>query len=234
MSRKRPILLTGALAIIMSTGLALVACARPGPAGPAPGQDWTGGLVSPAPVQVTVNPSAMPVGDAIATGLVAQGQELILMFWGYPERPDVGMDWRDVETGGISKDSPFHTASHGWGFGTGGSDRMFVVDQIDLGDGTVIEYGAVSGSAARIVCQPPDSALVEAKFARWSLDPSVSFFWLRRRGTPIPTNSPSGHDGLMVPLAPDRYPVFTAYDRAGKAIGSVRLRPEAYGPRNDG
>jgi hypothetical protein len=234
MSRKRPILLAGALAIIMSTGLALVACAHPGPAGPAPGQDWTGGLVSAAPVQVTVNPSAMPVGDAIATGLVAQGRELILLFWGDPDHPDLGLDWRDVSSGRINEGGPLHSIFTGIGYHKGGVDPVFSVVQLSPGDGTVIEYGVVSESPARIVCQPPDGTVVEAKFARWSRDPSISFFWLRRRGTPIPSNSPSGHEGLMVPLAPDRYPLFTAYDRAGKVIGSVRLRPEAYGPRNDG
>jgi hypothetical protein len=228
------VLLAGALAIIMTTGLALVACAQPGPAGPLPGQDWTGGPVSPVPVQVTVNPSAMPVGDAIATGLVAQGQELILRFWGDPGRLYLGTDWRDVATGRITEEKPFPMVSAGSTFGAPVSDRIFEVDQADPGDGTVLEFGVVDGSPARIVCEPPGGDPVEAKFTPWSRDPSISFFWLRRPGTRIPSNIPSGNNGAMVPLAPERYPLFSAYDSAGKLIGSLRLRPEAYQPRHDG
>src|SRR6266516_4583235 len=158
MSRKRPLLLAGALAITMTTGLALVACAHPGPV-----QNWTGGPVSPVPVQVTVNPSAMPVGDAIATGLVVERRELILMFWGDPEHPYLGTDWRDVDTGRINEDGPLRSRFTGFGFGVSGSNRIFGIDQLDPGDGTVIEYGAVSGSVTRIVCQAPDSEPVEAK-----------------------------------------------------------------------
>jgi hypothetical protein len=226
MPGKRRLLLAGALAIATATGTALVACGHPGPV-----ENWAGGQVSPVPVRVTVNPSAMPLGDAVATGLVVQRQELILMFWGDPDHPYLGIDWRDVDTGRINQDGPLRSSL---GVGVSGPDRLFGVDQLNPGDGTVIEYGAVKGPVARIVSQAPESDPVEAKFVRWSRDPSVSFFWLRRRGTPLPSNSPSGHDGLMVPLAPERYPLFSAYDSAGRMIASVRLRPEAYGPRNDG
>jgi hypothetical protein len=228
MPGKRPLILAGALAVTMATGLALVACAHPGPV-----DDWAGGQVSAKPVQVTVNPSAMPVGDAVATGLVVRGQELIILFWSDPDHPSLGINWRDVATGRINDTGPLRSSA-AFGLGRTEPDRLIRVDQLDAGDGTVIEYGAVGGSAARIVSQAPGSAPVEAKYVRWSLDPSVSFFWLRRRGAPIPSNSPSGHEGLMVPLAPERYPLFSAYDRAGRLIASVRLRPEAYGPRNDG
>ena len=37
---------------------------------------------TPAPVPITANPSALPVGDTVPTGIVIGGKEMVLYFWG--------------------------------------------------------------------------------------------------------------------------------------------------------
>lgn len=77
--------------------------------------------------------------------------------------------------------------------------------------------------AARITSTPPGGGTpVDARFARWHTDSSVTIFWLRRTGTPAPAGAQ--------PDPPDRYPLVTAYDDRGATIASVHLRPREARP----
>jgi hypothetical protein len=218
----RRLVLAGALAVLSTSGLVLVSCARPG-------SGWTGGPVNPAPVRVTVNPSAMPIGDAVLTGVVIGTKEMILFLWGTREYPNLGTAWRDTRTGRVDENPPALSAAPFLDLGGG---RIFGTDQLVVGDGTVVELGAVRGAAARIVSQPPGAEPVEAKYVRWSADPGIVIFWLRRAGPPIPSNHPV--PGGSEPYAPERYPLISVYDGAGRVVAVTRIRPPADKPRMDG
>jgi hypothetical protein len=211
----RRVVLAGLLALAGTLGTVLVSCAAPAPDG------WTGGPASPVPVRVTVNPSALPIGDAVATGVVVSGKEMILYLWGGRDLPDLGWAWRDTASGVVDEHDP-----------VGGTVVDLVtpsfpgLTQLDAGDGTVVEFGAVRAPAARIVVAPPDRDPVEARYVRWSVDPGVVLFWLRRTGPPVSSGAPPG--------PPDRYPLVTAYDDGGRVVASVRIRPEPAQPLNDG
>lgn len=70
-SRRRRLVQAAVIAaLVVGTATALVLTARPDPAA------WTGGLVTPP--HVTLDPSDAPDGAAVATGVVVDGQELVL------------------------------------------------------------------------------------------------------------------------------------------------------------
>lgn len=186
--------------------------------------DWGGGPVTPSPIEVTVNPSALPIGDPLATGLVVKGHEMVLYLWGEPSLI-LTANWRDTATGKISEEDPVHD-------GFAGLDTVgagpFQFAQYDPEDGTVIEAGYVRGPVARITSED-HGKVVEAKYTRWSHDPQVTIFWLRRVGEPYPALRPAD-DGSQQPAAPERYPLITAYDETGKVICQERLRPQGITP----
>ena len=219
----RRFVLAGLLTVAGTAGTALVSCAAPGPG-------WTGGEVSPAPVRVTINPSALPIGDAVATGVVVGTREMVLFFWGDRDHPDLGRAWRDTRTGEVDGNDPIGSAVRDLSLAS--TAPFFGLDQLVAGDGTVIELGAVRAPVARITSTPPGGGPVEARFVRWSPDPGVVIFWLRRAGPPIPPNRTV--DNGTQPYGPDRYPLVSAYDRDGRAVASARIRPLPWVPRMDG
>jgi len=123
----------------------------------------------------------------------------------------------------LGQRDPNYQAVGSRGIGVASTDPIFALNQYVSSDGTVIEYGAVRGPAARIVSELAGRE-VEAKYVRWSEDTSISIFWLRHQGPGIPPNT-QVDEVHRVPLAPQRYPLFSAYDSAGHLIGSTRLRP---------
>jgi hypothetical protein len=222
-ARRRTVALAGLLAVLAAAGTALVSCAAPAPG-------WTGGEVSPAPVRVTVNPSALPIGDAVATGVVVGTREMVLFLWGDRDHPELGTAWRDTGTGEIDGNDPIGSAVPDPVLAA--TDPIFGLDQLVAGDGTVIELGAVRGPVARVTSTPPGRRPVEARFVRWSADPGVVIFWLRRAGPPIPPNRTV--DNGTEPYGPERYPLICAYDRDGHPVASARIRPLPWVPRMDG
>lgn len=161
----------------------------------------------------------MPVGDTVPTGIVVDGQELILYFWGSGSGlPYLDTAWREVSSGRVSDHGPWAGTSF-----LDGDDGFVYLYQMVLTDRTLVEFGSFNGAVSKIVCDDHGS-VVEARFAQWSRDRSVTIFWLHRRGDPVPENTPAG-EGRTVPLAPVRYPLISAYDQAGRVIGATRLRP---------
>jgi hypothetical protein len=215
----RRFLLTCALVALGTAGTALASCARSG-------TDWAGGPVDPGLVQVSLGPSLSPVDDAVRTGIVIHDQELILFLYGGGEPPWIGMVWRDTKTGEL-------TYPHGgWslpGPSIGDVPPLFDLSQVPLADGTIVELGAIRTPVARITSTPPGGGdPIEARFAKWHTDPSVTIFWLRRSGAPIPGLSSVPRTDTYEPWPPDRYPLITAYDSAGHVIVTARLRDEGY------
>lgn len=199
---------------IVLTGMLAGGCGRPPDL-----TDWVGGPVTPSPIEVTVNPSALPNGDPVPTGLVVKGHEMVLYLWGESSLTLTSV-WRDIATGRITDEDPVHD-------GFAGLDTVgagpFQLAQYDPEDGTVIEVGYLRGSVARIISED-HKKVVEAKYTRWSRDSEVTIFWLRRVGEPYP-GLRLADDGSEQPAAPERYPLVTAYDGTGNVIGQERLRP---------
>ena len=197
--------------------VALAACATRGTAG---------GPVTPSPIPITANPSAQPVGDTMPTGILVGRKELVLYFWGTAASPYLDQAWRDVDSGYVEVQN---VCGGGRAMGAAGGavepGRLFGLTQCYAGDGTLIEYGAVWAEATRITSQDA-GATVEARYARWSTNRSVTVFWLQRHGRPAPDNVADG-PGRTVPLPPEQYPLITAYDRDGHEIAAERLRPSA-------
>jgi hypothetical protein len=179
---------------------------------------WVGGPVTPSPIAITVNPSALPVGATMPTGITLAGREMVLYFW---SRNSLYLDavWRDVTTGVITDELPgsrFVSAQP--------SDPAIVqLAQLVAPDRTLVEYGAVRGTVGLIVCED-NGIRVEAQFTQWSENAAVTVFWLRRQGSPVPDNTPAG-PGRMVPLEPERYPLLTVYDTDGRVSATSRIRP---------
>jgi hypothetical protein len=206
---------------VVAAGLLLAACAHTEPVGHA-----TGGPVTPTPIPVTVNPSALPLGNTVPTGVVLAGHEMILYFWG-DTPPYLATVWRDTSTGRIVEDPPVLPVVPGLPIGTAGVDPIFGLEQVDAADGTVVEYGAVHGHPARIAVRDPDGTEAEATFTTWTKDPDVAIFWVHRKGSAIPENVPVG-GGVWEPLAPDRYPLVSAYDSERRLIAEARIRPSGW------
>jgi hypothetical protein len=209
-------------AAAMLVGLA--ACAAKGPA------EQAGGPETPSPVPITVNPSALPVGDSIPTGVLIGGKELVLYFWGTAELPYLDQAWRDRGSGVVDVDN---VCAGGTGVGADvGPDaggRWFNVVQCVTPDGTLIEFGGVRGEVARVT-STAGGATVQARYARWSANRAITVFWLQRQGKPLPRNVDLG-SGRTSPGPAELYPLITAYDGNGGTIAELRLRPSAAEPK---
>ncbi len=186
-----------------------------------------GGPETPSPVPITANPSALPVGDTVPTGVVVGGKEMVLYFWGArPDDPYLDHGWRDRSTGVVDVD-------HGCAGGTSyfadpmasSAVRWIGVQQCVTPDGTLIEFGAVWAEADRVTVQAGGTT-VQARYARWSANRSVTMFWVKRQGKPLPENVVDG-EGRTTPRPADQYPLLTAYDAKGGTIGTMRIRPPA-------
>lgn len=57
--------------------------------------------------------------------------------------------------------------------------------------------------------------------------PDFGMVWVRRPGTPIPALSSVPGTGFYDPWPPDRYPLISVYDSAGRLVVSARLRDVA-------
>jgi hypothetical protein len=181
------------------------------------------GPETPSPVPITLNPSAMPVGDTIPTGVVVGRKELVLYFWGNPQHPYLDSAWRDQGTGVIDADTPCN-GGVGTGADLGGDATHWLNATQCAGPGdALVEYGAVRGDVARVTSQS-GGATVQARYARWSANQEITVFWLQRKGKPAPQNVELG-TGNTSPLPPDQYPLITAYDAKGATIAQLRLRP---------
>ncbi|MET7423739.1 hypothetical protein [Dactylosporangium sp. NPDC005555] len=214
------------IAAAVLVGVAACAAAGPtGPAGPVQGPE------TPAPVAITVNPSALPVGDPVPTGIAVGRQELVLYFWGTAEQPYLDQAWRDQGSGAVDVDHPCAGGRAVTAMTMGDlKGKLFGVTQCVTPDGTLIEFGGVWAEAGRITSQA-GGATVEARYARWSRNPQVTIFWLSRKGKPLPDSVADGKGGTS-PLPPENYPLLTAYDAKGTTIDSLRLRPPVIEPKS--
>ena len=210
-----------ALVVVGLMIVGLATCSVRGTAG-----DTPGGPATPSPIAITANPSALPVGDTMPTGILVSRKELVLYFWGTAAAPFLDQAWRDADTGDVELDDVCCGGRTAGGtLGAVGPGRFFGLTQCAAADGTLIEYGAVWGEASRITSQGA-GATAEARYARWSTNRSITVFWLQRYGRPVPDNIPNGAGGTR-PLPPEHYPLITAYDRDGATIATERLRPSA-------
>ena len=206
------------LAVVLALVLLPTGCAA------GVGSDWVGGPVTPSHVPITYWPSAMPVGETMPTGIVITGQEMVLYFWG-ANQPYLDVAWRDRATGAVH-DAP------------GAAVRTTICDasppwlalyELSSPDGVVVDFGAVRAPVARVADEYKGST-VDAKFTRWTADPSITVFWLRRPGGPMPSNSDLGAD-RTIPRAPELYPLVTAYADDGHMLASSRVRSLGGAPR---
>ena len=70
-----------------------------------PSDASTDGLVNPSSIPITFNPLAL--GNSVPTGIVLNGEEVVLYFWGSPnEQPFLADAWRDRATGVVSDRPP--------------------------------------------------------------------------------------------------------------------------------
>ena len=190
------------------------------------------GPEAPSPIPITVNPSALPVGDTIPTAIVAPDGELILYFASDlradTDRPWLLFAWRDRSTGavqeatcnGVLVPEPQQLPGH-----------FFNLRQCDLGDGRLAEFGTVWAEPSRVAVRDAGKT-TEAHYGRWSRHPQITVFWLERKAKPIPPNVQLGNNETS-PQPGDPYPQVTAYDAKGKTITTVRLQP-SYGKVSQG
>ncbi|GAA2383006.1 hypothetical protein Cme02nite_64700 [Catellatospora methionotrophica] len=179
------------------------------------GQPGGGGLVTPPPpVSPSPNPSAPPIGDPIRTGVTIAGSELVVYFWGSAQ-PYLDEFWYGPNG---AEDGPYSTV-----FAGAHGQPFLDMREIIVGDGTLIDYGSVRGPVGRLHCEA-EGETVAASFTPWSADRSVYVFWLVRHGRPLPAPT-LVREGLWLPLADEDYPLCTAYDADGKALGNSRIKP---------
>ncbi|GAA2371416.1 hypothetical protein [Dactylosporangium salmoneum] len=204
--RPRPIMLLPLL-------LALSACA-----GTADGSR-PGGPVTPSSIPIDIGPSARVTGNTMPTGIVVDGKELVLFFWGASDSPVFAQAVRDTRTGAVSQDVGMCRG------GTGSDLRppFLALQQCVATDGSLIEFGAFRGEAARVTSQA-EGTTTEASFARWDQD-TVTVFWLRRQGKPAPEDIFFPDRGETSPGPEAQYPLVTVYNAKGKAVASARIRP---------
>jgi hypothetical protein len=198
--------------------LGLSGCATGGPS------DWVGGPVTPSPVTITYWPSAMPVGETMPTGIDVAGQEMVLYFWN-ANQPYLDVAWRDRASGAVHEQPGLDVLTTT----CGASPPWLALYELSAPDGQVVDFGAVRAPVARLSDEFRGST-VDAKYARWTADPGVTVFWLRRPGGPMPTDSQLGGD-REVPLDPSLYPLVTAYAADGRELTSARVRSLGGAPR---
>ncbi|MFC7480290.1 hypothetical protein ACFQX7_09935 [Luedemannella flava] len=147
----------GVVAVLAVGVLFVAGCTgEPGrPAVGATGPGWVGGLRTPSPVPVDINPSAPPVGDTVPTGVVVDGRELVLYVWHSVQVPWLGAAALDRGTGGLTD----WLIGTGRSFnGTGEPGHFGEVRREEVPDGTVIYMGMFRGTVDRIVLAEPDGA----------------------------------------------------------------------------
>ncbi|WP_432994310.1 hypothetical protein [Dactylosporangium sp. CA-233914] len=215
-SRTKPVLVLSGVLVA-----ALAACTANATSGPPPG----GGLVTPSSVPFSVGPSAHTTGNSMPTGIVVNGKELILYFWGEPDHPYLAQASRSTTTGAIDVDDVCLGGRAMTKQLATVPGKFFFVGQCVAPDGLLIEYGAVYADAERITSRSGGTTY-EAKFARWTPKPGVTVFWLHRKGDPIPGNV-SNRPGETTPLPEEHYPLLTAYDAKGEVLATERIRPDA-------
>ncbi|MET7400307.1 hypothetical protein ABZS66_43155 [Dactylosporangium sp. NPDC005572] len=201
------------LLVLLPLLLALSACAG------ATDGARPGGPVTPSSVPIDIGPSAQVAGNSMATGIVVEGRELVLFFWMAGNEPVFAQAVRDTGTGVVSQDV-------GMCRGGTGSDHkppFLGLQQCVATDGSLIEFGAFRGTAARVTSQA-EGATTEASFARWNQD-TVTVFWLHRRGEPAPPATFYPDRGQTSPGPPEEYPLVTVYSAKGDVIASARIRP---------
>jgi hypothetical protein len=208
------------------TVLGLVAGCTGGPSGPPRSViHISAGPVTPSPVAVTIHPSALPLGQAMATRVVIDGQEMIVYLWGTLRYSTLDIAWRDTTTGAVTEQlRGFWTVA----MCTPTDPAFLAVDELSTAT-TVVDFGAVRAPATRIVADGYGES-VPAAFTTWTADPSVTVFWLVRSGPPIPSPSPVG-DGRSVGLPPENYPLLTVY-HDDTVVASTRIRTTGGGPRD--
>lgn len=220
---RRRVLRIGVVAMLLVGAMVVTGYIVGGIGGRSEVEHWTGGPVTPSVVQITINPSARPIGDAILTGMAVRGHEMVLYLWGRPIY--LMADWRDTKSGEVTEQDPVRLGFVGlnmiW-------SEPFWFAQYDPDDGTVIEVGFLRGSVARVTSED-HGHVVEAKFTQWSHDSSVTIFWLRREGSPYPPLRLAG-DGAQKPADAEQYPLITAFDASGTVIAQARLRPTGTRP----
>jgi hypothetical protein len=177
---------------------------------------------SAAPVTNWPYPSAPPVGDAERTGLVANGRELVL---GIHTPPTVLPAWLDPTSGRYTTDGPSALQVLST---RGGQQRIYMMTQVDVGGGDVIEYGTVLGAATKVTVtqggQTWNATLTPWRNGdpRWTGNSQVTIFWVGHRGDPTSPGTPDS-----------KRPTFTAYRADGSVLDKQILR-QGSTERHDG
>jgi hypothetical protein len=212
----------------------LSGCGNPGGTGgpgPAGATGPPGGLVSVSPIPLTANPSLVPDGDTVPTGILVAGWELVLSGTpGFPA-PQLWPTWVERATGRERDTWPASLGGDSTTVVVGGP--LNIVEHTVVGDGTVINWGVVTGAPDWIVLTE-NGRNYPATFARWSVDRTVTFWWLRRPGGPLPAGVPYTTCGLISPQPAQRYPLLVAFRADGTQLGRGYLQPEISGPKCDG
>lgn len=201
------------LLLLVSLLLAVSACAGKS-GGSAPG-----GPVTPSSIPIDIGPSARVAGNTMPTGIVVDGKELVLFFWMASNGPVFADAVRDTATGAVSQDLAMCRA----GTGSDSPPPFLGLKQCVASDGSLIEFGAFRGQAARVTSQA-EGRTTEASFARWNQD-TITVFWLQRHGTPAPTGIFYPDRGQTSPQPAEQYPLITVYSPNGNVIASARIRP---------
>ncbi|MFG2039910.1 hypothetical protein [Dactylosporangium sp. NPDC048998] len=200
------------LLVLLPFLLALSACT--GTTGSQPG-----GPVTPSSIPIDIGPSAQVTGNTMPTGIVVDGKELVLFFWMASNVPVFAQAVRDTSTGAVSEDVGMCRG----GTGAESQPPFLGLQQCVASDGSLIEFGAFRGEAARVTSEA-EGTITEAFFARWNKD-TITVFWLRRHGKPAPAAIFYPDRGETSPGPAEQYPLVTVYSTKGKAIASARIRP---------
>jgi hypothetical protein len=178
-----------------------------------------GGPVTPSSIPIDIGPSAQVTGNTMPTGIVVDGKELVLFFWMASNGPVFAQAVRDTGTDAVSEDVGMCRG------GTGSESKLpfLGLQQCVATDGSLIEFGAFRGEAARVTSQA-EGTTTEASFARWNQD-IITVFWLQRHGKPAPAAIFYPDRGETSPGPAEQYPLVTVYSAKGKVIASARIRP---------
>lgn len=193
--------------------LALSACTS------TPGGSQPGGPVTPSSIPIDIGPSATVSGNTMPTGVVVDGKELVLFFWMASDGPVFAHAERDTRTGAVGEGAGMCRS----GIGSEFEPPFLGLQQCVATDGSLIEFGAFQGEAARVTSQA-DGTTTEASFARWN-QATVTVFWLQRHGKPAPADIFNPDRGETSPGPAEQYPLVTVYGAKDKAVASTRIRP---------
>jgi hypothetical protein len=163
-------------------------------------------------ISLQVHPSFPSTGQVIRTGVPVGGpdRELVLRFVGAADHTRLVGGLLERRTG-VVRDLEPATSMYDATDRSGGFQEL---DQIDDRAGGVIDYGLFIGNPARIVAEARGHRY-EAGLARWNVNRAFTVFWVDHPGTPLP--NPTAYPR---PTGPTEQPTFTAYDAAGRQLGS--------------